>query len=551
MVLMYTTQNKIQTQTCSTSRSTTMEQQQPAKTRLPIMNGFQREEKWAIVGMISCCGLLPLFVSGSFFPTIPDIAEDLETTGSVVGLTVSISVLAACIGALFGATYSGFYGRKPVYLFGLPLLAIGSVGVALSPSIESLMIWRFLQTMGGAPGLSVGAGVIGDIYRLEERGTAMGIFFSACLLGPALAPFVGGHIFEAMASSYLFWFRFNPMTILRFERIQCWVLYLHRRFSPPRLVTQFFSWRIMQFGLGFFGFLVFLVMCVFFPETSIPGNRGIEKRRQELQAQGKPESELKGFVWINPFKELLLLRSPNLLGVALAGTATLITDYGKLLHAHLYELELIYSSSSAQSFLVPLAYTVGARYNIKSQAALGMCYVPIGVGNLIGAPLAGYLSDRIVVKYRASRGGIWYPEDRLRGTLIGAGLLVPLSMVGVGIGATWGTGMAGLILCLVSLFMNGIGVDLVLSPMSAYIVDILHARSAESMAANNAFRSLLMSILIAPILPTVEAIGVFWTNIIAAVGSLIFGFVILWIVIRFGDRLRAWVDVGFSTAANN
>ncbi|THV06858.1 MFS general substrate transporter [Dendrothele bispora CBS 962.96] len=447
-----------------------------SETAKPIQayyDRFSRERKWAIVGIISCCGLLPLFVSGSFFPTIPDIAKDLDTTGSVVSLTVSISVLAACIGALFGATYSGFYGRKPVYLCSLPLLVIGSVGVALSSSVPSLMIWRFIQTTGGAPGLSVGAGVIGDIYRLEERGTAMGVFFSACLLGPALAPFVGG------------------------------------------LVTQFFSWRIMQFGLGACGLLILLLVATCFPETSIPGSRGIDKRR---------------FRWINPFKTLLLLRSPNLLAVAISGTAVLIADY---------------------VLLVPLAYTVGAKYDIRSQAAIGMCYIPIGLGNLIGSPLAGYISDRIVVAYRAARGGVWYPEDRLRGTLIGAGLFVPVSVIGVGVGATWASGIGGFILCLVSLFLNGIGVDLVLSPMSAYIVDILHSRSAESMAANNAFRSFLMSILIAPILPSIETIGVFWTNLISAVVSLVFGFGFLWIVIRYGERLRAWVDVGFSTSANN
>jgi len=77
------------------------------------------------------------------------------------------------------------------------------------------MVWRFLQSFGSAGGLSVGTAVIGDIYRLEERGTAMGIFFAvsvsfvnmihapviychvdfhpqAVLLGPALAPFTGG-----------------------------------------------------------------------------------------------------------------------------------------------------------------------------------------------------------------------------------------------------------------------------------------------------------------------------------------------------------------------
>ncbi|THV06857.1 MFS general substrate transporter [Dendrothele bispora CBS 962.96] len=403
--------------------------------------------------------------------------------------------------ALFGATYSGFYGRKPVYLCSLPLLVIGSVGVALSSSVPSLMIWRFIQTVGGAPGLSVGAGVIGDIYRLEERGSAMGVFFSACFLGPALAPFVGVSSDQSVSTILI--------TLAQDEHAHFYpaeYAKLSRMFTTG-LVTQFFSWRIMQLGLGTCGLLILLLVTTFFPETSIPGSRGIDKRRQELAGQGKSlteqDKELRGFQWINPFKTLLLLKSPNLLAMAIAGTAVLMTDY---------------------VLLVPLAYTVGAKYDIKSQAALGMCYIPIGLGNLIGAPLAGYISDRIIVAYRAARGGVWYPEDRLRGTLIGAGLFVPVSMIGVGVGATWAGGIGGFILCLVSLFLNGIGVDLALSPMAAYIVDILHSRGAESMAANNAFRSFLMSILIAPILPSIESIGVFWTNLISAVVSLVFGF---------------------------
>ena len=33
--------------------------------------------------------------------------------------------------------------------------------------------------MGAAPGWVLGAGVIGDVFRLEERGRAMGIFLAA------------------------------------------------------------------------------------------------------------------------------------------------------------------------------------------------------------------------------------------------------------------------------------------------------------------------------------------------------------------------------------
>ena len=39
------------------------------------------------------------------------------------------------------------------------------------------MFWRVVQAFGASSAMSVGAGVIGDIYRLEERGYVMGLFF--------------------------------------------------------------------------------------------------------------------------------------------------------------------------------------------------------------------------------------------------------------------------------------------------------------------------------------------------------------------------------------
>ena len=59
---------------------------------------------------------------------------------------------------------------------------VGSIGVSSATNVSSLLISRFLQALGAAPGLVLGAGVIGDIYKLEERGRAMSVFLA-----------VGGH----------------------------------------------------------------------------------------------------------------------------------------------------------------------------------------------------------------------------------------------------------------------------------------------------------------------------------------------------------------------
>uniref|UniRef100_A0A0W0EYQ7 Major facilitator superfamily (MFS) profile domain-containing protein n=2 Tax=Moniliophthora roreri TaxID=221103 RepID=A0A0W0EYQ7_MONRR len=469
--------NENDLESVSTTSSTTAREISAAEAHNVIYERFTRKEKAFILSLVSYVGLIPLFVSGSFFPSIPDIAKDLNTTGEVVSLAVSVSVLAACFGALIGASFASFCtfssvshyphlqrffpvsdGRRPVYLCGLPLLCIGSVGVASSRTIGELMAWRFFQTLGVSFGISVGAGVIGDIYRLEERGTAMGIFFAACLIGPALAPFIGG------------------------------------------FAAHYASWRVMQLGLGVAGLLGFICMALYYPETSIPGTRGIDKRRAEL---GRDDVYL---VWVNPFRALAILRSPNITAVSLAGFFVLLTDY---------------------ALLVPMPYTVGKRYGITNQAILGLLYVPVGIGNFVGAPFAGWLSDKTVTRMRKQRGGIWYPEDRLRATLLGAAFFVPLSVLGVGLVTEFIPGPVGLSLNLICLFFNGFGVDMVLSPSSAYVVDIMHSKSAESVAANNGLRSFIMAIAVSGITPMINHIGVLRTNIVVSLGAWVgFGFVI-------------------------
>jgi MFS family permease len=55
---------------------------------------------------------------------------------------------------------------------------MGSLGVALARNVQQLLLFRVVQAFGGGGGMSIGAGVISDIYRLEQRGTAMGVFFA-------------------------------------------------------------------------------------------------------------------------------------------------------------------------------------------------------------------------------------------------------------------------------------------------------------------------------------------------------------------------------------
>ncbi|KAF8126594.1 MFS general substrate transporter [Boletus edulis] len=412
-----------------------------------------------------------MFVSGCFVPLIPRISKDLNSTPATVSLSVSLAVFATSLSVMFWSAYSSYYGRRATYLCGMPFTILGSFAVAASPNIGSLLFWRVVQAAGCSGGFVLGAATIGDIYKVEERGTAMGTFFGAALFGFAIAPPVGGAL------------------------------------------AQYWSWRGFQAAVGVWSILQMLLLALFFPETAHPGSRGID------QVQGPK----KLFVWINPFRCLAFLRSPNIMMVTLMHTFTLITDY---------------------TLLIPIAYTIGAKYGITNEGLIGALILPCGLGNFAGSSVAGYISDKMVRRAKEKRNGVWVPEDRLLGVWIGGLVLVPISVVLSGFTTAYVDGMAGLIISLVCLFANGVGVDMVLTPIGAYTVDIMPSRGAEVMAAITAFRSLFLAPVSGLLIPSVETIGVAATNSISGILAL-FGYSLIWLTIRYGAQMRAYVDVGY------
>ena len=70
-------------------------------------------------------------------------------------------------------------------------------------------------------------------------------------------------------------------------------------------ICRYASWRLMQAGVGCAATLTYFFMYIGMPDTSHPGTRGVDK---EFDGEFK-------WVWLNPFKCLWYMRSPNLLAL--------------------------------------------------------------------------------------------------------------------------------------------------------------------------------------------------------------------------------------------
>ena len=59
-----------------------------------------------------------------------------------------------------------------------------------------LIAFRFLAGLGGSAPLSIGGGVIGDLFDAEHRGQAIAIYSLAPILGPVVGPVAGAWVAE-------------------------------------------------------------------------------------------------------------------------------------------------------------------------------------------------------------------------------------------------------------------------------------------------------------------------------------------------------------------
>lgn len=93
-----------------------------------------------------------------------------------------IPVLAYALGPLFIGPLSEIFGRVRVLQIANAWLILFNFVTAWAPNKEAFIVFRFLAGLGGSAPLSIGGGVIGDVWRAEERGQAVAICgFCSCV----------------------------------------------------------------------------------------------------------------------------------------------------------------------------------------------------------------------------------------------------------------------------------------------------------------------------------------------------------------------------------
>ncbi len=165
-----------------------------------------RGPRWTLALLLACMGMLGPFSIDTYLPAFAGIAANIGATPVQMQQTLSSYLLGFAAMNLFHGALSDSLGRRPVVLVGVAVFVAGSVGCALADSITGLVFWRGVQGMSAGVGFVVARAIIRDLFAPVDAQKMMSqvtIYFG---VAPAVAPLIGGVLFEWAGWHSIFWF---------------------------------------------------------------------------------------------------------------------------------------------------------------------------------------------------------------------------------------------------------------------------------------------------------------------------------------------------------
>jgi DHA1 family bicyclomycin/chloramphenicol resistance-like MFS transporter len=164
--------------------------------------------------MLAALATLGPFSIDAYLPAFSGIQASLNASNLEIQQTLSAYLFAFGLMFLFHGALSDSFGRRPVILAALAVYTLASIGAALSANIHALIVWRVVQGLSVGAGMVVGRAMIRDLYGSEDAQRLMSMVTLFFGLAPAVAPVIGGWLFQSLGWRSIFWFLAIVGTIL-------------------------------------------------------------------------------------------------------------------------------------------------------------------------------------------------------------------------------------------------------------------------------------------------------------------------------------------------
>ena len=123
---------------------------------------------------------------------LPYIAGSMGVSEDEASWVVTSYLVANAVILTASPFLARMLGRKSFFLVCLALFTVSSVLSGLAWSLQSLLLFRILQGLGGGGMVPVSQAILADSFPPEKRGQAFALFGVAVVVAPVVGPVLGG-----------------------------------------------------------------------------------------------------------------------------------------------------------------------------------------------------------------------------------------------------------------------------------------------------------------------------------------------------------------------
>jgi DHA2 family multidrug resistance protein len=160
--------------------------------------------RWILVITALSCGLLEIIDSTVVNVSLREMMGSLGATTLEIGWVVTSYAIGNVITIPLSSMLSNIMGRKTYFTLSVVIFTFASLMCGLSANLWTLILWRFIQGLGGGGLLTTSQSIITDAFPPKKLPTATAIFGVGLMIGPAVGPVLGGYITDNWSWHWIF-----------------------------------------------------------------------------------------------------------------------------------------------------------------------------------------------------------------------------------------------------------------------------------------------------------------------------------------------------------
>lgn len=160
--------------------------------------------KWIIVITTISAAVMELIDTSIVNVALTNMSGSLGVSIEDMSWVITSYAIANVIIIPLTGFLAEYFGRKNYYLVSMIIFTAASYMCAQSTGLVEIILWRFVQGIGGGALLSTSQSILFDAFEPKDRPIASGLFGMGIVLGPTLGPTVGGFIIEHFSWPLIF-----------------------------------------------------------------------------------------------------------------------------------------------------------------------------------------------------------------------------------------------------------------------------------------------------------------------------------------------------------